>query len=315
MPFATVSQNRGTPVNINYEIHGTGEEKILFIMGFLTTLDGWKLQTEYLNKNHSSKYTFCVFDNRGIGQSDSPSFNYTSSDMATDAKELIDHLKWDKVHLVGVSMGGMIALEFASLFPQRLQSLSLCVTHAGGFGRVTPLYGMAKMLRSFALTDHPTRGRYIMPILYSEEYLEKTTLDGTNKNIEFLVNDYVEKVGKSKVPTLAAVVGHIRTVYTHHLTDRRLAAIKASGFPILIMCGDIDYMVRTSNSFLLRDHLAPAEFLQFKSGHCINVEYEIEFNEALVRNFNRGSGSSSDSSDSSSGLSNDQISPDTTTKQ
>lgn len=54
--------------------------------------------------------------------------------MAQDAIALADHLKWDKFHVVGVSMGGMISQEIALQVPDRICTLNLGVTHSGGKG-------------------------------------------------------------------------------------------------------------------------------------------------------------------------------------
>ncbi|EFA79118.1 hypothetical protein PPL_07943 [Heterostelium album PN500] len=281
-----VSHNRGSVVKLYYQLHGRGNTKVLMIMGFLTSCEAWKHQLEYFNQ-FPEQYQICIFDNRGIGKSDTPNYNYSSNHMARDGLELMDHLGWQQAHIVGVSMGGMIALELATSAHARVSTLSLCVTHAGGFGRIPPILGMLKMLRSFTIKDHRERGRVLMPILYSENYLKKLDENG-QPILESLLDSYVEDVSKMTLPKPAAVAGHIKTVTTHHITDSRLRELKEkTNIPILVMCGDIDHLVRTSNSFLLRDILSPAEFIQFDSGHCINVEHKQEFNEALARNFKR----------------------------
>lgn len=75
----------------------------------------------------------CVFDNRGVGQSDSPPDreHYTTNVMAHDVIELMWHLRWERAHIVGFSLGGMIATRFAVLFPAAVQSLTL-ISVTGG---------------------------------------------------------------------------------------------------------------------------------------------------------------------------------------
>src|SRR3979411_1449684 len=70
------------------------------------------------------------FDNRGIGATDKPAGPYSSRLLADDAKALVDHLGLTDVHLMGVSMGGMIAQEYALAYPEGLKSLTLACTYA-----------------------------------------------------------------------------------------------------------------------------------------------------------------------------------------
>ena len=66
------------------------------------------------NSYQSPKYSGVVFDNRGMGKSDKPFFRYSTSEMAKDVIELVDSLGWTsprQLHIIGVSMGGMIAQE------------------------------------------------------------------------------------------------------------------------------------------------------------------------------------------------------------
>jgi pimeloyl-ACP methyl ester carboxylesterase len=73
-------------------------------------LHGWEKQYEYFGSK--SQFTVCVFDNRGSGLSEPVSGRYTTSELAKDAGELLDFLGWtSNIHLIGVSMGGMIAKE------------------------------------------------------------------------------------------------------------------------------------------------------------------------------------------------------------
>lgn len=89
-------------------------------MGLAAMKSAWQRQMkdfghgQNTNRDQSNKYSCLVFDNRGIGQSDKPLALYSTSEMAKDTLELLDHVGWtDKrqLHVVGTSMGGMIAQE------------------------------------------------------------------------------------------------------------------------------------------------------------------------------------------------------------
>jgi pimeloyl-ACP methyl ester carboxylesterase len=91
-------------------------------MGLNISLQSWDYQYGYFSKQ--KEFSALVFDNRGVGWTDSPKGRYTTSEMAKDVLDLILHVGWDdKVHVVGISMGGMvIRLHFISF---RLQFMFL----------------------------------------------------------------------------------------------------------------------------------------------------------------------------------------------
>ena len=91
--------------------------------------------------------------------------------MAKDAIALINHLKWTQCHVVGVSMGGMISLEFALLAPERVLSLTLLATHAGGLAGRAPFEGMYLILRSLLTRDRHSRIENDLKMLYGTKTL------------------------------------------------------------------------------------------------------------------------------------------------
>lgn len=103
------------------------------IMGLAGVKTSWQRQTCYFGHDNGDKYSVLLIDNRGIGGSDKPISRYTTSDMAKDVVEVLDHVGWTgnrQINLLGISLGGMIAQEIACLIPSRLQSLSLLCTTA-----------------------------------------------------------------------------------------------------------------------------------------------------------------------------------------
>jgi len=122
MAFAS---NNGT--KIYWDEEGTGPP-ILLIMGLGYPSCMWFRTRPVL----ANSYRTIVLDNRGVGQSDVPPGPYSMAAMADDAAAVLDAAGLFSAHVYGVSMGGMIAQEFALQYPKRVRSLILGCTAAGG---------------------------------------------------------------------------------------------------------------------------------------------------------------------------------------
>ena len=89
-------------------------------MGLASMRTAWQRQTRDFGHTGGDRYSALVLDNRGIGRSDAPLLRYTTSELARDVVEVLDHVGWTAargVHVVGVSMGGMIAQEMVGRDP------------------------------------------------------------------------------------------------------------------------------------------------------------------------------------------------------
>ncbi|CAF3529918.1 unnamed protein product [Fusarium graminearum] len=129
----SVAEGRGGPVGIAWEIHGEGPVKLVLVMGLASVKTSWQRQTLHFGHEHGDKYSVLIIDNRGMGASDKPLGIYSTSGMALDIIEVIDHVGWTgerEINLVGISMGGMITQEIAIRIPERLQTLTLICTSA-----------------------------------------------------------------------------------------------------------------------------------------------------------------------------------------
>jgi 3-oxoadipate enol-lactonase len=115
---------------IYYEMHGEGESLIL-IMGIGGDSTMW---APYQVPAFSTKYQVIVLDNRDAGRSSKATSSYTIADMADDVAGLLDGLGIERAHILGISMGGMIAQEFALQHPDRLNKMILTGT-GGATGR------------------------------------------------------------------------------------------------------------------------------------------------------------------------------------
>ena len=83
-------------------------------MGLGGLKGAWQRQTKDFGHTQGSTYSSLVIDNRGVGESDKPLMRYSTSEMARDVLEILDHVGWTGergLNVIGISMGGMIAQE------------------------------------------------------------------------------------------------------------------------------------------------------------------------------------------------------------
>lgn len=112
-------------IKISYDLKGKGFPLIL-IHGFGSKKEIWKPQII----DFSKKYKTITFDLRGTGKTDRPNYPYTMEMFADDIKGLMDYLKIESTHLIGRSLGGMIAQNFVLKYPQNVKKLVLIASNA-----------------------------------------------------------------------------------------------------------------------------------------------------------------------------------------
>lgn len=114
-------------IQLHYEEYGKGPPLVM-ILGLGQDIATWGLQVSELS-NH---LRLIVFDNRDSGRSSRCTEIYTTETMARDTIGLMDHLGIDRAHILGTSMGGMIAQQIALMAPERVSSLILASTTSYG---------------------------------------------------------------------------------------------------------------------------------------------------------------------------------------
>jgi pimeloyl-ACP methyl ester carboxylesterase len=137
MPTVTVDG-----IDLHYVESGRGDP-LLLIMGFGGDHLAWALQVPAF----SERYRVITFDNRGAGQSSVPDEPYSTHMMAQDAVGLLDALGVERAHVLGVSMGGMIAQELALNHSGRVRSLQLHCTYARPDGYMLSLMDAWRRVR------------------------------------------------------------------------------------------------------------------------------------------------------------------------
>jgi pimeloyl-ACP methyl ester carboxylesterase len=135
-------------IELYYERAGSGEP-LLLIQGMSGTHVAWG---EPFRSALEAEFDCVVFDNRGVGLSGDVTEPFTIAEMAADTAALLDALEIESAHVLGISMGGMIAQELALAQPERLRSLTLGCTYCGGPGSQlmdpTDFQGLAEAMAS-----------------------------------------------------------------------------------------------------------------------------------------------------------------------
>jgi pimeloyl-ACP methyl ester carboxylesterase len=207
-------------ISLYYVEAGTGEP-VLLIMGFGGDHLAWGLQMPALAEG----YRTVAYDNRGAGQTSTPDVPYTTAMMADDAAALLDALDIASAHIVSVSMGGMIAQEFALRHPRRVRTLQLHATYARPDRYMTALsevwrtvrvtVGREEWLRSVALW-------LFAPVTYNErphvvELVVQNSLNNPypqsltgflRQGDAVRTHDALDRLGDIRCPTLVTVAEH-----------------------------------------------------------------------------------------------------------
>lgn len=250
---ARMQRTGGTPA-IAYATRGTQGPRVLMVMGLGMRGEMWEPQLTLLEPTHRLAY----FDHRGIGESGTPTRRYRIADLALDACAVADALGWATFHLVGVSMGGMVAQELALAAPARIRSLTLIVTHAGGpLGMVPTAAGALGAVRSALARD---RIGALEQLLYSADSLEALRARGLRRRLEMQLTGAMTK--GARLRQLWAVA--------RFDTRRRLARLQV---PTQILKASRDRLVRPSHSELLARQIPGAELRTFeRAGHGVIVQ-------------------------------------------
>ncbi|CAG8605627.1 10540_t:CDS:10 [Dentiscutata heterogama] len=273
-------------LKIYYEIHGNGPNKLFFIMGLNTTSGSWEYQVRYFGEHPD--FQVCVFDNRGVGWSDAPSGLYSTSQMAQDAIGLMEHIGWtENIHVIGISMGGMIAQELVLSKPEYVKSLCLTSTTAGM--TIPPIAAITTITRILFIKDPKIKINAIVKIMFTKEWLAASAPPGSphKNNEERIIEDLHKRINRTRLQPINGAIGQIAATLLHYVSPKRLQQIRSSIPHILVITGSWDNFVRPNNSFYLAKQLqADFEFWE-GCGHVPCGEQIERYNASLEKHFRK----------------------------
>ena len=246
-----------------YEEAGSGEPLIL-VMGLSGDLQAWALQVPALAKH----FRVITFDNRGAGRTSAPDKPQSIASMADDLAALMDHLAIPRAHILGWSMGGYIAQEFAIKYPTKVDRLILVTTapNIDGFGRAV-LSSWINAKRSNLSREQWYR--FTAPFLYSPALLddaarfEAAIANGAS-------NPYAQQDH--------AFIRQAEACLAFDASDR-LVSVKAQ---TLIIGSKDDILVPARNSERLAALVPGATLKILQGGHVGLIEYPHEYNTEFL---------------------------------
>lgn len=255
MPFV---ENKGA--RIYWDEQGSGEP-LLLIMGLSYPSYMWHRGRPILAK----RFRTIALDNRGVGQSDAPPGVYSMALMASDAAAVLDAAGNESVHVFGVSMGGMIAQEFALQYPHRVRSLILGCTAAGGPHAVqAEPEALQALLRRDVAPEESKEA--IIPFIYDAA----TPRERIDEDMAIRMKWY---------PTAQGYRGQLQGIFGWEAYSR-IAQITV---PTLVIHGQNDRLVPPANSRLIAEKMPGAKVVLIpNASHIFETDQPAAAHQAIL---------------------------------
>lgn len=253
-------------VSLYYELYGDGEPLVL-IHGLQGDASNFRRLAPALGRD----FRVLLFDQRGSGYSDKPDMEYPTALLADDTVALMRALGFDAAHLLGTSMGGQVAQQFALRHPDVLRRLILACTTSGGADAVP--VDMAMLAAAYTLEDLTAEERAVR---LARSSFTPDWLAGHPEIIDELA------AARRQRPLDLDALARRNRAFEHHDTFADLGRIRA---PTLVLTGTPDAIIPDANSAILAERIPDARLRVLDpAGHLFWIEREAD-TLAAVREF------------------------------
>jgi len=260
MPVAKVGE-----INMEYYVEGSGPP-LLMIMGFSGQASSWSERFLELLRPH---FQIVRFSNRGTGLTDKPQVEYSIQMMAEDAAGLLRELGIGKAHVLGISMGGMIAQELALNHPGRVQGLVLGCTMPGSSRSVQPSQEVMALIMPVQGLSLEEQFRKAWPAIMTPEFVQ-----GERNFLEDML-----RIGLQNATPVDTIMRQAVSIQGFDTYDR-LPQIQA---PTLIIHGDKDQLIPPQNADILRERIRSSTLRMLPgAAHMFFWEKPAESAEVIV---------------------------------
>lgn len=255
---------------IHYEVEGDGPP-VLLIQGTGIAASGWRRQVDGLR----DRYCCAVFDNRGVGRSGPADRTLSVAQMVADAGAVLGELGWSRAHVVGHSLGGLIAQELALRMPSRIRSLALLCTMRSGRDIARP------SLATIVLGLRMYVGSKRMRRLAALGSIVPRRLDPAIDR-DALAAEFAAIFGRDLAVQPAVSWRQIRAMAAHVPAD--LAPL--AGIPTLVVAGDDDRIVPPALTRALAAAIPGARLVEVENaGHAVILHDAPRINGLLADHF------------------------------
>ena len=263
-------------IRVAYREHGAGNaEPLILIAGIYNQLTRWP--EEFIELLVERGFRVIRFDNRDMGLTDkmegqsTPSvlritmnvlfriplaIPYTLDDMANDTVGLMDALSIEKAHIVGMSMGGMIAQLVAISHPERAISLTSIMSTTGAFGKGKASLKVARQM----VAPIPKHKTALENSVITRQMFASPAYPETDEQVSVAVK---KEFKRSSNPA-----GYLRQMAAVRLAPSRNKALESIKIPTLIIHGNEDLLVKVSGGIETKKCIKHAKFARFEGmGH------------------------------------------------
>jgi len=235
-------------VEINYLKRGKGEPLLMF-QGLGQSIGSWTFQIPFFKR----RMMVIALDNRGIGKSSRPNYPYTMDMFLEESIALLEHLQIeDQLHVIGISMGGMIAQQFALKYPKKVKTLVLLATAA--YMSPEPLIKKYKHFKEDLSLDEVFKER--LDLMFSHDFIKKVQQD------ENLFETLKKKLVLENPPRMQDYTNRGAVLAEHDTRD----SLHKISQPTLILTGSEDKIIPAEESKFLHEKI-PNSKLEIIEGY------------------------------------------------
>lgn len=307
-------------VSIYYEVHGLDEgsaydpkfdtrPRVVMVMGLACSCRAWRWQLQDLlqqqppgvaspgtakqqeaNKGEKagqssrrSPMVVCVLDNRGCGMSTAPlgKDSYSTQILANDVLNVMDHLHWDTAHICGFSLGGMISTKLAVVAPQRVLSLTIISSTAGGWQILPNTWRGMKIAVQMVMARTPED---MVDVTLRLHFTKRTLKEWVEQHRalrkDLLRREYLAPDGGPAQPP-HGFQGQMHACWHHSVSDADVRTIRSAKFPVAVIHGRHDLLAAPEHGEALAKRLH-APLIMLEGAHFIVRECAGQINMLLA---------------------------------
>jgi len=255
-------------VTLAYRSTGSGPA-VLAIQGVGVAGDGWGPQVEALARRHR----VLTFDNRGVGATARGAGPLSIERMAADAAAILDAEGIERCHLVGHSMGGLIALALALDAPARVLSLSLLCTFADGAGPTRPTARMIALGLPTRIGTRRMRRLAMQRLLFPDDYLRQVDRAALAERLNLL---FGRDLGEAP-----PIVSEQLKVMGRYDATPRLSAL--AGVPTLVLSARHDPIAPPAFGRAIAAGIPGARYVELEdASHAVTIQQADRVNALLL---------------------------------